>query len=43
MRVAEHRELKHFREGEVREMVELYEADGFSHEDATTVIETMAK
>ena len=30
-------------QGEIEEMIELYEEKGFSKEDAKTIIETMAK
>lgn len=36
-------EFENYPEGEVREMVEIFEERGMSHEDATIVITTMAK
>lgn len=36
-------ELENFPEGEIKEMVEIYEERGMSHEDAVLVINTMAK
>ena len=36
-------ELEHFPEGEVMEMIELYESRGMSREDATVVVTRMAK
>ena len=36
-------ETEHYLEGEIREMVEIYESRGLSSEDATTVITTLAK
>jgi len=36
-------ELENYAEGEVKEMVEIYEARGFSPEDAETIVTTMAK
>jgi DNA damage-binding protein 1 len=36
-------ELENFPEGELAEMVEIYENKGMSHEDAVSVIQTMAK
>jgi len=42
-RAREEWELENFPEGEIMEMIELYESKGFSKEDATLIIETMAK
>mmetsp|Transcript_11348 Transcript_11348/g.26306 ORF Transcript_11348/g.26306 Transcript_11348/m.26306 type:complete len:243 (+) Transcript_11348:40-768(+) len=36
-------EMDNYPEGEIREMVEIYEARGLSHEDAELVVQTMAK
>jgi hypothetical protein len=36
-------EMANFREGEIREMIEIYVNKGLTLEDATIVIETMAK
>lgn len=36
-------ELENFPEGEIKEMVEIYEERGMSHEDAVIVVRTMAK
>mmetsp|Transcript_20512 Transcript_20512/g.44419 ORF Transcript_20512/g.44419 Transcript_20512/m.44419 type:complete len:278 (-) Transcript_20512:108-941(-) len=36
-------ELENFPEGEIKEMVEIYENKGMTHQDAKLVIETMAK
>lgn len=36
-------ELENYPEGEIREMIEIYEAKGLSHEDADQLIRTMAK
>ncbi len=36
-------ELEHYREGEIREMVELYELKGIEKEDAELIVKTMAK
>jgi hypothetical protein len=35
--------LKNYPSGEVDEMIELYEAQGLSKEDATQVIKTLSK
>ena len=42
-RAREEWELENFPEGEIREMIELYEGKGFSHNDAALIIQTMAK
>eukprot|EP00934_Nitzschia_sp_Nitz4_P001375 Nitzschia sp. Nitz4//scaffold48_size128905//70480//71730//NITZ4_003601-RA/size128905-augustus-gene-0.8-mRNA-1//1//CDS//3329552985//1375//frame0 len=36
-------ELENYPEGEIQEMIEIYEGQGMSHEDATLVVQTMAK
>lgn len=36
-------EMENYPEGEIREMIDIYESRGMSREDATKVIETMAK
>lgn len=36
-------EMENYREGEIKEMIDIYVSKGFSPEDAKTVIETMAK
>jgi len=36
-------EMENSPQGEIKEMMELYEGKGFSKEDAKTIIETMAK
>lgn len=36
-------EMDNYPEGEIREMIEIYEEKGMNHEDAKLVIETMAK
>jgi VIT1/CCC1 family predicted Fe2+/Mn2+ transporter len=36
-------ELENYPEGEIKEMVEIYESKGMSHQDAVQVIEVMAK
>jgi len=36
-------ELKHYKEGEIEEMVEIYEEQGMSRTDAEVVVRTMAK
>ncbi|KAL3759380.1 hypothetical protein ACHAWU_000679 [Discostella pseudostelligera] len=36
-------EMENYPEGEIREMIDIYECRGMSREDATKVIETMAK
>ena len=36
-------EMENYREGEIKEMIDIYKSKGLSHEDATVVIETMAK
>ena len=36
-------EMENYPEGEIREMIDIYEGRGMSREDATSVIETMAK
>lgn len=36
-------EMENYREGEIKEMIEIYEKKGLSPEDAKLVIETMAK
>lgn len=36
-------EMENSPQGEIEEMIELYEGKGFSKEDAKTIIETMAK
>lgn len=36
-------EMENYREGEIKEMIEIYENKGLSPEDAKVVIETMAK
>ncbi|KAL3817228.1 hypothetical protein ACHAXA_009515 [Cyclostephanos tholiformis] len=42
-RAREKWEMENYPEGEIREMIDIYESRGMSREDATTVIETMAK
>eukprot|EP00039_Didymoeca_costata_P019651 m.338385 g.338385 ORF g.338385 m.338385 type:complete len:304 (+) comp18401_c0_seq1:115-1026(+) len=42
-RAREKWEMTEFPEGEISEMIELYEEKGFSHEDAGLIIRTMAK
>ena len=42
-RAREQWELESFAEGEIEEMVELYEEKGFAREDAEVIIRTMAK
>jgi vacuolar iron transporter family protein len=36
-------EMENYREGEIQEMIEIYESKGMSHEDAELVIKTMSK
>jgi vacuolar iron transporter family protein len=36
-------ELENYPQGEIKEMVEIYENKGMSHDDAVLVVETMAK
>lgn len=36
-------ELENYREGEIQEMIDIYESKGLSPEDAKLIIETMAK
>lgn len=36
-------ELENYPEGEIKEMVEIYEGRGFEHEDARLIVTTMAK
>jgi VIT1/CCC1 family predicted Fe2+/Mn2+ transporter len=42
-RAREKWEMENYPEGEIREMIDIYEGRGMTREDATTVIETMAK
>lgn len=42
-RKRENWEMENYPEGEIREMIEIYEERGMSHEDAVQVINTMAK
>jgi len=42
-RAREKWEMENYPEGEIREMIDIYESRGMSREDATTVIETMAR
>ena len=41
--LCDHRELDSYPEGEIKEMVELYEQRGVSKEDAKTIMKTLAK
>ena len=36
-------EFENYRDGEIKEMIEIYQEKGISEEDATTIIQTMAK
>jgi VIT family len=36
-------EMENYREGEIQEMIEIYESKGMSHADAELVINTMSK
>jgi VIT1/CCC1 family predicted Fe2+/Mn2+ transporter len=36
-------EMENYREGEIQEMIEIYESKGMSHQDAELVIKTMSK
>jgi vacuolar iron transporter family protein len=42
-RKRENWEMENYPEGEIREMIDIYKERGMSHEDAVTVINTMAK
>lgn len=42
-RAREKWEMDNYPEGEIREMIDIYESRGMSRDDATTVIQTMAK
>eukprot|EP00985_Skeletonema_marinoi_P003260 scaffold1365_cov68-Skeletonema_marinoi.AAC.1 len=42
-RMRENWEMENYPEGEIREMIDMYKERGMSHEDAVTVINTMAK